>query len=302
MKNRTKRPYLLYLIAIPIVAAATIILRTIALLGDYEADIGRYTDGTVSLINAILLLAIVGILALFTHELRELFVFRPNYRDLPTLFSGAFCAIALIFFGITLTLDILGGENRYATVLAVFSGIMAILGAVLFILHAFDGAARGGRFALLNLPIAVLGVAYPLYLSMRNGQRIGDPAVLMATAAWILIAFFFLGESRIALDRAAWALHTYITVLTVILSATLAFPNLIYHLANGEAILGNSEHDFAALAVFLYALARLLSIFRTVTHEATGTTRFAMGITQADATDTKPQPMRTQKNEKASDR
>ena len=282
MKNREKRPYLLYLASVPIIAVAAVTLRTIALLLNYEADIGRYTDNTLSLINGLLLLAIVGILALFTHELRELFVFKPSYRDLPSLFSGVFCAIAMIFFGVTLVLNIIGGENRYAAVLAVFSAIMALLGAALFILRAFDGTARGGRFALLNLPLALLGVAYPFYLTMRNGLRIGDPAVLMATAAWVLIAFFFLGEARIALDRATWALHTYITVLTVIFSATLALPNLIYHLAVGEAILGNSEHDFAALAVFLYALARLFAVFHTALHEATPTTRFAMGIAQTD--------------------
>ena len=94
----------------------------------------------------------------------------------------------------------------------------------------------------------------------------------------VVIAFFFLGEARVALNRAMWALHTYITVLTVIFTATLAIPNLIYHPVNGTALLGNSEQDFAVLAIFLYALSRFCAIFCTVMHESTPTTRFAMGV------------------------
>ena len=109
----------------------------------------------------------------------------------------------------------------------------------------------------------------------------------MATVAWVLIAFFFLGEARIALKRSIWALHTYITVMAVIASATLAIPNLIYHMAMNEAILGNSEHDFAALAIFLYALSRLIAIFRTASHEASAATRFAMGIAPSNTESTK---------------
>ena len=278
MKNRKKRPYLPYLIAIPIIAAATVSLRTIALLCFYEPEIGRYTAQTLSLISGLLLLAVVGVLAILLHEMREFFVFKPHYRDLPTLFSGVFSAVALILFGVTLSIGSIGTEGIYATVLAVFSGMMAIVGALLFVFRAFDGTAQSGRFALLNLPLAVLGVSYPLYLTMKNGIRIGDPATLMSTVTWIVIAFFFLGESRIALNRALWALHSYVTVLAVIFTATLAFPNLFYHLINGSAVLGNSEQDFAALAIFLYTLSRLIAIFRTAAHEATATGRFAIGM------------------------
>ena len=287
MKNRAKSPYLFYLIALPILALTTVTLRTIALLLGYEADIGRYANQTLSLINGLLLLATVGILAILAHEMKEMLAFKPNYRDLPTVFSGSFTAVTLLFFGITLPLGT-PTDNVYAMILAVFSGLMAIAGASLFVLRIFDSETRGGRFAILNLPLAVLGVSYPLYLTFGNHLRINDPAAIMATVAWILIAFFFLGESRIALDRAKWALHTYVTVLAAIASATLSLPNIIYHIAQGEAILGNSEHDFVVLAIFLYTLARLFAIFRTIGHESTDTARFAMGMESTSGdTDTK---------------
>ena len=287
MKNRARSPYLLYLIALPIVMLATITLRSIALLCSYEPDIGRYTNQTLSLVTGLLLAAMVGILAILAHEMKEMLAFKPSYRDLPTLFSGVFAAIALILFGITLPLGAFN-ESTYAITLAIFSGLMAIAGASLFILRSFDTKTHSGRLAILNLPLAVLGVSYPLYLSFGSEFRINDPAVIMATVSWILIAFFFLGEARIALDRAKWALHTYITVLAAIASATLALPNLIYHLVKGEAILGNSELDFVVLAILLYTLARLFSIFRTITNEATDATRFAMGMTEeSDSAETK---------------
>ena len=75
--------------------------------------------------------------------------------------------------------------------------------------------------------------------------------------------------------------------MTVLFSATLSLPNLIYHMTNGEAILGNSEHDFAVLAIFLYALARLFSLLSNLKDEITDTALFAMGIEKAaDTADT----------------
>ena len=112
-------------------------------------------------------------------------------------------------------------------------------------------------------------------------MMIYQPVKLLATATWLFATFFFLGEARIALDRPTWALHTYVTVITAILSATLALPNLIYHAAHGEALIGNTAHDFLALATFLYTVARLVAAFASAMRQGTPEMSYATDFTVA---------------------
>ena len=276
MKNPTKRIHLLYLLAAPCVALITATLRTVALLTQYEPSIGRYASPTLSYAVAGVLVAAALALIILTHEMRELFVAVPDYRDLTSLFAGVFAAIALAFFAATFP-TAMAGEMPFILLMAVFSALLAIAGACLFVYRAFRPDAIGGAPAMLALPLSLLSLPVVMALSYTGTIRIADPAVSIATVALITVAFFFLGEARIALGRAKWALHTCMTVLAAIATATHAFPNLIYHAVRGTSLLKNTALDFVMLAFFLYTLARLVATYTAVQREQHDATRVAMG-------------------------
>jgi hypothetical protein len=277
MKKIAKHIHLLFLLSAPTVALVTAVLRTVALLTSYESDIGRYASQTLSTVVTAVLAFAALVLAILTHELRELFVVRADYRDLPTLFAEVFGAIALVFFAITLPIDA-AGTSTIPFAMAIAAAVLALPGAALFILRAIRSEAEGATFALLTLPLALIGIPIILYLDLNGGLRVGDPAVLLAIFTWVLVGFFFLGEARIALGRAKWALHTYVTVMTAMLTATLSLPNLIYRAVVGSAIFGNIMTDFLTLAVFLLSMARLAAIFVASRREEKPIIRFAMDL------------------------
>lgn len=273
MSKKSQRLHLFLFLTVPTVAVITVILRAVALLTVYD-PVARYFDATsLSIAGTALLVAVAAVLAILTHELRDLFVFTADYRDLPTLFSGIFTAIALLFFGVT---TVIGAATSKAAVLAlaILVALAALGGAAHFILHAFGGGAVGTAKAMTALPCAALGLFYALYLYFEDSMMINDPAKVLSQCTFCVAIFFFLGEARIALGRAKWALHTYMTVMTAILSATLAIPNLIYHAVAGEPLLGNTVHDFLALALFLYTLARLATVLLAHTREAMTETQY----------------------------
>jgi TM2 domain-containing membrane protein YozV len=209
-------------------------------------------------------------MAVFAYEMRPHLSFCRDYRDLPTLFAGVLLAIMLVFFGVTTLLD-LPTDPLPLLFVSLLPALFALLGAALFVVRAFDGSAEGSEKAMLTLPMAAFGVFYALYLSMENTLLLNAPQKLIGITAWVAAAFFFLGEARIALGRAKWALHTFSTVVTVIFTATLSIPNLAYQAAEGTPLLGNTAHDFVALGVCFYALARLFAtVFSELRKEAPG--------------------------------
>lgn len=273
MQKKQHRSHLHYLLLAPAIAIATVVLRTLALLTRFDAETGFYTDPTFSLITTLLLLLSTVAMAIFSYEMRPHFSFCRDYRDLPSLFAGVFLAIALVFFGVTMLAE-LPVESPSLLLVSLLPVIFAFAGAVLFAVRAFDGSAEGGAKAMLTLPLAAFGVFYALYLSMENTLLLNAPQKVIAITAWIAAAFFFLGEARIALGRAKWALHTFSTVVTIIFTATLSIPNLAYQAVAGTPLLGNTAHDFVALGVCLYALAGLITtVSSAIRKKATGVDR-----------------------------
>lgn len=282
MSEKTKRFYLLYLFAAPVAALVAIAMRTAALLSVFDADLGFYSAPALAIANAGLLVLVGAVLALLTHELRELFVFSVDYRDMPSLFSGVFLAVALVPFAITLVLGA-GGEAAPALGAALLAALSALGGAPLFVAHGFSGAARSTAKGMLALPLAFLGVLFPLYLNFEASHMLAIPPKLIAIAAWLFAAFFFLGEARIALDRARWAMHTYFTAMTALLSATVALPNLVYYAVRGSSLLGNTAHDFVMLGIMLFSTARLLAAFLSALRQGRAATQYATAFSAATA-------------------
>ncbi len=259
MPKKQKSISLFYTLAVSVITLSTVILRTVALLTAYEADIGFYASADLSIAGASLFAASGIAIAFFAYQMREHFAFSPDYRDLPSLISGIFFAISLLFFGITLVIGAIAASTA-TLLIAILNALFAFAGAAIFVLRAFDGRVGSALAAILTLPTAALGILFALYLGSEGAVMLTAPAKLLATAAWIASAFFFLGEARIALGRAKWALHLSVTAMTVILSGALSLPNLIYHAVYGAPLLFNTAHDFAAFGLFLYAAARLAAI------------------------------------------
>ncbi len=295
MSKKIGLVYTLYLVAAPLVALTAAILRTIALLAGYDAAAGYFTAATLPTVMWALLAATVVILAVLSYELRGLFVPMLDYRDLPTLFSGVFLSISLVFFAVLsfiaavkIDLSVLP-TAKMAMLFLILASLAALAGAAPFILRAFRGEAAGASVAMLTLPTAALGLLVTLYFYFDGTMKMNEPNKLLAEAVWVLAGFFFLGEARIALSRAKWALHTCITVITVIFTATLSLPNLIYHAVKGTPLLGSTMHDFVILGVFLYALSRLVAAYATAKRSKAPEILYATDFAAA-AADSTPLP------------
>lgn len=271
MSTKTKRIYLSFLLITVALSLAVITLRLFALLGHFDAETGYFTSSTLSIAFASVLIGGAVFGAVFSHELSELFVFNGDYRDVPTLFSSAFSAAVFFFFSYSLFTKI-GGGTALASLFAILSGLCALLAGIGFLLSLFDlSATVRGMFSLFPVGLSVF---YAFYLYFEGQMTLNNPNKLLCQTAFLLSAFFFLGESRIALGRAKWALHTYITLLTLLFSASLSLPNLVYHAAVGTPILFDTMPDFVLLAIFFYTAARAVATLLNVNRQTSSSLRF----------------------------
>ncbi len=290
MTQKKKRLYLILGGVALTVTLATVILRLIALLRSFDAALGYFTSPTLSTVMTSLLIAVVLFAAVFTHELKELFSFSPDYRDLPTLFSAAFSVIALALFAFTFP-----GEadtlRPLALTMAILSVPAALGSAVLFALRIFRPRAESRRLALLSLCPVLLSLLIAFYYFFESSTMLNNPNKLLAQCAWLFVVFFFLGEARIALGRAKWALHTCISILTVVFTATASLPALVYHAAEGAPLLGSTMHDFLLFAFFLYSTSRACACLLSAFHQATPAVRFATAEELAEPQAAKDAPL-----------
>ncbi len=264
MSTKTKRIHLCFLLITVALSLAVITLRILALLGHLDAA-GYFTSSTLSIAFTAILIGAAVFGAVFSHELSELFVFNGDYRDVPTLFASAFSATVFLFFAYSLFTKV-GGGTPLASLFAILSALCALLGGIGFLLSLFD--LSGVRRAMLSLFPVGLSVFYAFYLYFEGQMMLNNPHKLLCQTAFLLSAFFFLGESRIALGRAKWALHTYITLLTLLFSASLSLPNLVYHAAVGAPLLFDTMPDFVLLAIFFYTAARAVATLLTVNRQS----------------------------------
>ncbi len=309
MQKGTKLLSFLYRLTLPAVAVATVVLRTVAMLTEYETEIGFYKDATLAIVTAVLLVTTAALLAVTVYDRRDFFRFTVEYHELSTHFSGSFLGISLIFFAVTLLIDV-ASRTGLPLCFGILTAFFALLGCPLFLLRSFGGKALGSAKALLTVALSYFSFFFTVYLCFEGTMMLACPPKLLAIATWSLVTFFFLGEARIALGRPKWPLHTYITVLTAVFTAALSIPNLIYHAVRLEPVLENTVHDFVVFALFLYTSARLFAAFsslaRSATPEIRAITEFREGTseTAADASENEaaaPSP-EVNEDEEASDR
>jgi hypothetical protein len=93
-----------------------------------------------------------------------------------------------------------------------------------------------------------------------RSMQMNAPAKLLHLFAFLLLACYFITESRGILLKAKPALSFFLAAAALFFSAAASVPNLLYHLVAGRTLTLHSTYDFLLLAAALYTLARLLQM------------------------------------------
>lgn len=256
-----KNTILLYaaVLAAPLGALLTVILRTVALLRDYEGASGYYTRGAALPRAVIVLLLLYAVAAaVLAIVQRPTLAEPPRTGGLTVLFASAFLILVLALAAI-LSLSALNVQDDGYEIFFIWVSFLAAIPSVIYYVLMLRGQEVTGYVTgLLALAPAFLALFIAMRLYFDRTMQMNSASKTALLGAYLLVALFCLSESRHMLGRTKSALHYFLCATTVILCATVSIPDLIYCLVHESVLVLDTVFDFLIFAYFLYALARLL--------------------------------------------
>jgi hypothetical protein len=98
---------------------------------------------------------------------------------------------------------------------------------------------------------------YVAYIYFDTSLPINAPTKIADEIAYLAIAMFFLGETRLSLGRESWRRYISFAFIGSILTAYSAIPNLIYYFAREESVSLSIYESLLTLAFFIFITSKI---------------------------------------------
>ena len=246
----------------PLLALVATLLRTIALFREFDKDTG-YFHASAPTNRAYLIICAVAVLLFLAFAIiarRDLST--PTLGSgLSILFSAAYFLVTLAVSAISNFISTAGATTGLTKFFWIVSAVTALLAIAYFALFLIRAQSQGIRHGLLGMAPAFFALFTAILLYFDRSIQMNAPAKLLHMAAFLLLACYFLWESRALLGSVKNAPYYFVTAVTLLLSLSASIPNLLYNLIENGALVLSSIYDFVLLAAALYTLARLVQLF-----------------------------------------
>ena len=251
-----------------VLTAAAVLLRTLALFNDLDAN-GIYF-GPKALINssyAVLGASIIFYITYaFVHKkglkLKAKFASPATFVPVTLvstvlLFFAAYAGISLGNSGLTIKIALATKDIPYFLMLAL--AVLAVASIFYFLLNALIENRASQARAAFGLCAVLFFALLSAYLYFEISLPINAPSKITTQLADLFVSLFLLYEIRISLGRDSWNLYITFGFIAGATSAYAAIPNLIF-----TAIRGNEALSTTTVAEVLTAVAALFVISRIV--------------------------------------
>ena len=271
MMDKTKRIFRIYLAGTLLLTTMIVVLRTVALFTGFDHANGYFALH--SLPHEIARLAtVIGVIVLLTQiaPLNGKMEIKNPGKGLPVVFSVALAGVLVLAFSLfrvfelhlpTLRSQLAHGSISIQAVLFCFAS--AFFGLVAAFCSVFSVAERqvlNAVHALAAMATSLLALFYSLFLYFDYALPMNADVKIASQAAFLSVAIFFLCEARIALDRPMWTLYAAVGMISLLLTVSVAVPNLLYAMVKQKPVLDSSIDDFLLLGFAIYILAHFSSL------------------------------------------
>lgn len=248
----------LYFFVTVLLSAAFTVLRTCMLLGGYDYENGFYTSRAQHAVLGYGLLAftvlffVCGYIYNKKEEKRLTRLPQTVATDVTAFLAGA-VLVGYVLYSFTMfaVLDRI-------VVADVFLGVFALIGAFYYFTERQYREKRADFRALLcaSVALALLVMIFDLYFDAT--VSFADHSVKLAFAAAIFLALTLLAEANFRLERPdAFRRYFCYAPTAILLSTTLAIPDLIAAAVHHRALVSDLYYDILIFAIGLHQAARL---------------------------------------------
>ena len=283
MKLSAKKLYQGALLIAAFFALLLVILRTVLVLGKYDAALGHFQESFLSSYGYGLCLAIAVIFFLFFAIITRDRAPSPDFSSSPlTLLSSAFAAFAAFVWILDTAIAMLG---KTATSTETLLLVLCLLSSLSLI--GYMGAVALSRKSLSLSVGTCLGgalfcVFYALLAYFNTSFTLNSPIKIFDQMTFLSLLLFFLAEARMRLGKRGAPFYAFSAMTAFVMTAADSLPGLIYFAARENALVGSFMHDFLVFALFLYVLARLVLLSVSFPKEEENKASSAAFLTEQD--------------------
>lgn len=248
----------LYFFVTVLLSAAFTVLRTCMLLGGYDYENGFYTNNTQhallggGLLVCAALFFVCGYIYNKKEENKPAALPQTSVTNVTAFIAGAalvgYVLYSFTMFAVFTSIDIA----------AVFLGIFALIGSFYYFTERQYKGKNADFRALLCASVAfsLLVLVFDLYFDKT--VSFANHSVKLAFAAAIFLMLTLLSEANFSLRRPeAWRRYFCYAPTAILLSMTLAVPDLIAAAAYRTAVISDLYYDILIFTIGLHQAARL---------------------------------------------
>ncbi len=248
----------LYFFVTVLLSAVFVVFRTCMLLGGYDYESGFYTNNTQhallggGLLVCAALFFVCGYIYNKKEENKSAALPQTVVTNVTAFIAGAalvgYVLYSFTMFAVFTSIDIA----------AVFLGIFALIGSFYYFTERQYKGKNADFRALLcaSVALSLLVLVFDLYFDKT--VSFANHSVKLAFAAAIFLMLTLLSEANFALRRPeAWRRYFCYAPTAILLSMTLAVPDLITAAAQHTAVISDLYYDVLIFTIGLHQAARL---------------------------------------------
>ncbi len=266
MRKSAKKIWL-YLAVFSIFTLAGTVLRTMALLFDFETGHIYFEGKTLIGLSAIVCLLFLPVALSYIFAAEKQPALRASFKTAGTYIPSGIVSVALLFLGGELfakNVIFAEGDAAYfsnaASIISILTTILAAVCALNFFFNVFYEKNENSARAVFCLLCALFLGCYAGYLYFSDALPINSPNKATDQLAYLGLAIFFLYETRISLGRAKWRLYFSFGLIAACLAFYSSVPSLIYLFTDKTVISNSLAENVLTLTMAIYVTSRIAMV------------------------------------------
>lgn len=251
----------IYLFIILGIAAIVSLLRSFALITDYDKATGYYRDKLlIGMGDWLVVLGVIfSVTYIFAAKKNKTYV--ATYHDASSYIPSALVAISSVIVAIELFGNMLKPISSASTALTaanLFSAVLAATCALAFVASCLITGRRNATRAAYQISAVLFFAVYSAFLYFENPMPINAPNRIVDIMAYLSAAIFMLYETRLSLGRDLWRMYTVFGLICSLLCAYSAIPSLVNYFVLGEPSQRSIGETVLTLSLFAFATLRMV--------------------------------------------
>ena len=264
----------IYIIGLLIAAISAIILRTYALISDFDSLTMHFSNSMAA--SAANIIVIIAVLAFATNLFmkKESVGLIAKTDNAASFIPSGIVSTALLFMGVHLIKGMNSHSSPILRPICIWAAVLAFLSVGSFFLSILIEQKNNNLKAAFSILIVIFLALYSCHLYFnKEVHPTNSPNKVVDQMAYLFSAAFFLYESRITIGRAKWRGYVAFGLMASLLCFYSAVPSLILYVLDGRLVSDSLVESVLTITLGIFVTSKVFQTKRLTPDEECETAR-----------------------------